>query len=151
MKIDFQIEEKLPDQEIEVLIQAAAETQTVQQLIWHIENFGTTSLSTVAIKQDDRIVMLRVEDITAFEVFGAELSIVTRADKFQINERLYRFFERIQNQDFVQISKSAVININQLKYLEDSFSGNMTAFLENGLKLNVSRRYLANLTKRLGL
>ncbi len=48
---------------------------------------------------------------------------------------------RINRQNFVQISKHAIINIDHLLSLSDSFSGNMTARLTNNIKSSVSRKY----------
>ena len=66
-------------------------------------------------------------------------------------KRLYKFQERLNNPDFVQVSKHGLINIQHLEALEASFSGNMLAILTGKRKVDVSRRYLKNLEKRLGL
>ncbi|MBC7032115.1 LytTR family transcriptional regulator, partial [Salmonella enterica subsp. enterica serovar Enteritidis] len=44
-----------------------------------------------------------------------------------------------------------VINLNYLESLESGFAGNMIAILANILKTDVSRRYLPDLEKELGL
>ncbi|YAB14787.1 LytTR family DNA-binding domain-containing protein [Lactiplantibacillus plantarum] len=55
------------------------------------------------------------------------------------------------NSDFVQVSKHAVLNLNHLITLSDSFSGNMTARLTNQVKTEVSRKYVKSLMTSLGV
>lgn len=53
--------------------------------------------------------------------------------------------------DFVQVSKHGIINLNYLESLEAGFTGNMIAKLAFKQKTDVSRRYLPELEKKLGL
>lgn len=53
--------------------------------------------------------------------------------------------------DFVQVSKYGIINLNYLESLEVGFTGNMVAKLAFKQKTDVSRRYLPELEKKLGL
>ena len=64
--------------------------------------------------------------------------------------RLYQVLENLSD-DFVQVSRHSVINLNYLESLESGFAGNMVAILAEGLKTNVSRRYLPDLERELGL
>lgn len=51
----------------------------------------------------------------------------------------------------MQVSRHSVINLNYLESLESGFAGNMVAILAEGLKTEVSRRYLPDLERELGL
>ena len=53
--------------------------------------------------------------------------------------------------DFMQISKSAVINLKQIDFVEPSFSGMMKLFLKNKQSEYISRKYLSEFKKYLGL
>ena len=70
---------------------------------------------------------------------------------YTTKETLTHFQNRVNRQNFVQISKHAIININHLLSLSDSFSGNMTARLTNNIKSSVSRKYVKLLMDYLGL
>ncbi|MGI1779715.1 LytTR family transcriptional regulator DNA-binding domain-containing protein [Streptococcus uberis] len=50
-----------------------------------------------------------------------------------------------------QLEWQSIININHLEMMEASFSGNMLAILTNKIKVIISRRYVKNLEKALGL
>ena len=58
---------------------------------------------------------------------------------------------KLNQTDFIQVSKGAVLNLNHLKTLEAAFSGNMTARLTNDIKVTISRKYLPELKKQLGM
>ena len=49
------------------------------------------------------------------------------------------------------MSKHSIINLDYLQSIESGFAGNMVAILKNGVKADVSRRYLPELEKELGL
>ncbi|MCB6443015.1 LytTR family DNA-binding domain-containing protein, partial [Streptococcus salivarius] len=70
---------------------------------------------------------------------------------YQTTETLTRFQQRINSSNFIQVSRHAVINIDHLESLSDSFSGNMTAKLTNQIKTEVSRRYVKLLMEYLGI
>lgn len=94
--------------------------------------------------------MLHVADLILVDVDGSTLILETTQGRLLTNDRLYKFRNRLANPDFVQVSKHALININHLQALENSFSGNMLAILTGKIKADVSRRYLSEL-ENLGL
>lgn len=84
------------------------------------------------------------------EVEKTELSFYTTNSVIKTNGRLYQILEKLNN-DFVQVSKHGIINLNYLESLEAAFTGNMIAKLDFKQKTDVSRRYLPELEKKLGL
>ncbi|MDQ7162158.1 LytTR family DNA-binding domain-containing protein [Lactobacillus delbrueckii] len=54
-------------------------------------------------------------------------------------------------QDFMQISKQAVVNLTCLESVEASFNGTMFLRLEHGLSDYISRKYLPAFKQYLGL
>ncbi|WP_265458476.1 LytTR family DNA-binding domain-containing protein [Enterococcus sp. HY326] len=151
MKIEVELTEQLAEDELEIFIKAAPANQQVQRLVAELEYLLEETPTAIPLKQKERIALVKVETIAVVSVQKAELTIKTLNGEYQTKERLYQFVERLRNPDFLQISKFCVININQLDYLEDSFSGNMLAFLKGGYQESVSRKYLPNLMKRLGV
>jgi len=61
------------------------------------------------------------------------------------------FQHRINRRSFLQISRHAVMNIDHLESLSDSFSGNMMAKMTGGVKSSVSRKYVKSLMDYLGV
>lgn len=151
--MDYRFEEdrELDLDALDVTVRSQSLTPPVQQFLDYLTNYQAEAPAIVPIKTADRIEMLRVADLILVEVDGTSLVLETLRGRFIISDRLYRFQERLSNPDFVQVSKQSLININHLDYLEDAFSGTMTAFLSKKLKTNVSRKYLKDLAARLGL
>lgn len=149
--IHFQEEKNLEINQIDVLISSQDLTPRVKQLMDYIRLYEEEAPRILPIKTLDRIEMLKVKELVSLDVEGTRLILDTLKGRQVTTERLYKFQERLNNPDFIQVSKHGVININHLEALEASFSGNMLAILTGKRKVDVSRRYLKNLEKRLGL
>ncbi|MBL3530743.1 LytTR family DNA-binding domain-containing protein [Companilactobacillus zhachilii] len=150
MKINFNQDDKIPKNEIDVTIKAANFSDEVQELMRKLEELNA-KFSAVPLSVDDRVVMVQIDQIIAIEVLDNELTIYTHERNYQLRGQLKKMAERINDGNFVQISKNTVINLNHLDSLEAAFSGNMTAFLTDDLKFSVSRKYLSDLKKQLGM
>ena len=151
MEIRFEEDKTLSQNQIDVLVSSQDLSPNVQQLMDYFGLYQTETPTIVPIKTADRIEMLKVEELVSVDVEGTSLILDTLKGRQIITERLYKFQERLNNPDFVQVSKHGIINIQHLEALEASFSGNMLAILTGKRKVDVSRRYLKNLEKRLGL
>ncbi|MCI7677333.1 MAG: LytTR family transcriptional regulator DNA-binding domain-containing protein [Streptococcus orisratti] len=151
--MDFRFEEvpNLTAEEIEVLVRSRSLTAEVQHILDYLAQYEAEAPAIIPIKGADRIEMLKIDDLIYVDVDDTSLILETLKGRRIISGRLYKFKERLNNPDFVQVSKQSLLNINHLEALEASFSGNMLALLTGKRKLHVSRRYLKNLEQRLGL
>lgn len=95
--------------------------------------------------------MLKTEDIILADINQTTLMIYSTEGIYTTTETLTRFQNRLNSRNFIQVSRHAVVNIDHLESLSDSFSGNMTAKLTNQLKTDVSRRYVKLLMDYLGI
>ena len=87
--------------------------------------------------------MVRVEN-------GQTMIYDQKKNVYYSNKRLYEIRDRI-GADFLQISKSALVNRSCLSSVEAGFNGTLLLHLKNGLKDYVSRRYLPAFKQYLGL
>ena len=149
MKVKFQEDPSLED-EIEVEIRASAESGTVKRLVSYLNKFGKRDRNLLPVKTSDRIVTVKRDELIKVEVQGTSLTYYTLSEVVKTTGRLYQVLENL-NEDFVQVSRHSVINLNYLESLESGFAGNMVAILDEGLKTEVSRRYLPDLERELGL
>ncbi|WP_125590148.1 LytTR family DNA-binding domain-containing protein [Companilactobacillus jidongensis] len=150
MKINFNQDDKIPKNEIDVIVKASNFSDEVQELMKKLDELNS-KFSVVPLSVDDRVIMVQIDQIIAIEVFENELTIYTHEKIYRLRGQLKKMIERIDDGNFVQISKNTVINLNHLNSLEAAFSGNMTALLTDDLKFNVSRKYLTELKKQLGM
>lgn len=149
MKVKFQKDPSLED-EIEVEVRASAESGIVKRLINYLNNFGKKERNLLPVKTSERIVTVKRNELIKVEVQGTRLTYYTVSEVVKTTGRLYQVLENL-NDDFVQVSRHSVINLDYLESLENSFAGNMVAILAEGLKTDVSRRYLPDLERELGL
>ena len=149
MKVKFQADPSLED-EIEVEVRASDENGAVKRLINYVNKFGKRDRNLLPVKTSDRIVTVKRDELIKVEVQGTRLTYYTVSEVVKTTGRLYQILENL-NDDFVQVSRHSVINLNYLESLESGFAGNMVAILAEGLKTDVSRRYLSDLEGELGL
>ena len=150
MDVEFHSNPNLEDDQIEVKVISAKETPKINSLLSYIKNFDKKVDSLLPVKTEDRILTIKIEEIIKVEVEKTELSFYTTNSVIKTNGRLYQILEKLNN-DFVQVSKHGIINLNYLESLEAGFNGNMIAKLDFKQKTDVSRRYLPELEKKLGL
>jgi len=70
---------------------------------------------------------------------------------YESKQKLYELEEILSNDDFLRVSKSAIINLSKVKSLAPALYGRMEAILSNGEKMIISRQYVGELKKNLGL
>lgn len=150
MDVKFHSNPSLEEDQIEVKVISARQTTNVNNLLSYIKNFDKKVDSLLPVKTEDRILTIKIEEIIKVEVEKTELSFYTTNSVIKTNGRLYQILEKLNN-DFVQVSKHGIINLNYLESLEAGFTGNMIAKLDFKQKTDVSRRYLPELEKKLGL
>ena len=146
MDVEFHSNPNLEEDQIEVKVISARQTTNVNNLLSYIKNFDKKVDSLLPVKTEDRILTIKIEEIIKVEVEKTELSFYTTNAVIKTNGRLEKL-----NNDFVQVSKHGIINLNYLESLEAGFTGNMIAKLAFKQKTDVSRRYLPELEKKLGL
>ncbi|WP_260436867.1 LytTR family DNA-binding domain-containing protein [Streptococcus canis] len=73
---------------------------------------------------------------------------MTKDNSYRMRERLYKMKDRLPTDQFVQVSKQALIHLDHLQMMEASFSGNMLGILTNRPKMVISRRYVKNLEEK---
>ena len=111
----------------------------------------TVNQVVIPIKTDDHLIMVKIDDIILAEIDKNQLTIYTTDKTFIVRDTLTNFQHRINRRNFLQISRHAVMNIDHLESLSDSFSGNMMAKLTRGVKSSVSRKYVKSLMDYLGV
>lgn len=104
----------------------------------------------VPAEENDKIVMLHPEEIYLVRVENEKIIIYTAKKQYQSNRRLYEL-EGMLGRNFMRISKSAIMNLQLLDYAAPGLGGVMVLVLKNGLRDYVSRKYLPDFKRYLGL
>lgn len=106
--------------------------------------------SILAVKKGKDIVILEFDDIYMFRVEDKQLKVFTEKSEYLLKKPLYQIEDDLDS-NFVRISKSTIVNMRKIERVAPSLKGMMFISLKNGLKDNISRKYLPDFKKALGL
>ena len=104
----------------------------------------------IAVKRGSDIAFLEFDEIFMFRVEDKQLKVFTKDDEYLIKKPLYQVEEQLSS-DFVRISKTTIVNLRKIGRVAPSLKGMMFIELKNGLKDNISRKYLPDFKNALDL
>ncbi|MFD1124730.1 LytTR family DNA-binding domain-containing protein [Lentilactobacillus raoultii] len=145
MKVRVEIDNELTDKEIVIKTphydaQVAALYQSVQK------SFGQHQ--PLVFYKGASEYYLDLSEILFFETDGRQVLAHTSHDQYVIHHRLYELEELLTGR-FARISKSAIINLDQIYALTHSLSSTVVRFQNSPKRVYVSRRYYKALKDRL--
>ncbi len=112
--------------------------------------FSSNDTPITAFQNEEDIVVLHPEDIYMVRVEDGDTIIYGQKNRYRSRKRLYAVEQQLGSQ-FMQISKSTLVNMAYMDCIEPGFSGTLLLKLKNGCKDYVSRKYLPGFKKYLGL
>ena len=115
-----------------------------------IDMFSNNETPVTALQNEEEIVVLQPKEIYMVRIEGGDTVIYGEKQKYRSRKRLYELSELLGKQ-FMQISKTTLINLSYIDSIEPGFSGTMLMRLKNGNKDYVSRKYLPEFKRYLGL
>ncbi|MBO4460718.1 MAG: LytTR family transcriptional regulator DNA-binding domain-containing protein [Clostridiales bacterium] len=115
-----------------------------------IDMFSSGETPITALQNEEDIVVLKPQDIFMVRVENGDTIIYGERTSFRSRKRLYELAEQL-GKGFMQISKSTLVNLSYMDSIEPGFGGTMLLKMKNGCKDYVSRTYLKDFKKYLGL
>ena len=107
-------------------------------------------LERIPVRQRDDIILVPVADVVSITADGELLHIVTRTDqKYVINYRLKDIESRLDEKQFVRLSRSAIVNLNMIERISPMPGGTFLVLLKNGQEIASSRQQSRSLRERL--
>lgn len=115
------------------------------------ENEDSTSEqpSRLLVKKLGKEFIVNISSIEWVEAAGNYMNLHVNNQCYPIRKTMRALSNELIAYDFVRIHRSTIVNINCIDHIETQESGDGTVTLNNGKKLNYSRRYRDNLTKQL--
>ncbi len=101
--------------------------------------------------KDKAIVQLVPADIYYFESVDNKVFAYCEKDVFEVKEKLYELENAYKNTDFQRISKSVIANISFIEAVIPILGARLEAKLKNGERVIISRQYVPELKKKLGI
>ena len=123
-------------------------TDNVSKAISILESDESSDM--VAVKKGSDIVLLQMDEIFMFRVEDKQVKVYSENSEYIIKKPLYQVEETLSS-DFVRISKTTIVNLKRIDRVAPSLKGMMFIELKNGLKDNISRKYLPDFKQALDL
>ena len=99
----------------------------------------------------DEIHRIPPVEIYYIEVVDNKTFLYCKDKLYESKQRLYEIEEYLAHSDLLRASKSVIINLSKIKSLSPALNGRFEAVLDNSEKLIISRQYVSDLKKRLGV
>ena len=115
-----------------------------------VDMLGTNETPVTAFRNEEDIVVLKPDEIYMVRVEDGDTIIYGAKSRYRSRRRLYELLEQLGSK-FMQISKTTLVNLSYMDSIEPGFSGTLLLKLKNGSKDYVSRKYLPEFKKYLGL
>lgn len=144
MKITIEVPK--PGEEDEIIVRCA---DLDERLLKLIQALRTEDKLTGYI--DDKIVKLSLKEIYYFEAVDNKVFSYTAKETYEIHKKLYEIEQAFEHTDFLRISKSVIVNVSKIAYVKPIFNGRFEAKLKNDEKIIVSRQYVSELKKKIGI
>jgi DNA-binding LytR/AlgR family response regulator len=148
MRVEIKINPNV--QEPMVVIHAPKITPDIITLAETLESVARKPSMLIA-KKNDKLFVIEPEQIEIIRTEGGDIKLYNRqAHEYTVTKPLHEITERLGD-GFVRISKSAIVNISRVDHLSNSFNGTMYIVMKNGVNDYISRKYLKDFKRRLGL
>lgn len=105
----------------------------------------------ITVLKGDKILQVLPGDIFYFESVDNKVFVYMEKEVYETKMKLYELEEMFENTQFFRASKSAIINLANVRNFSPSFGGRFEACMKNGERLMISRQYVPDLKRRLGL
>lgn len=141
------IETPRPGEEDEIIVRCTRLDEKVLNLIYSLKSEQNKLTGYL----EDKIVKLSPKDIYYFESVDNRVYAYGNKSVYEVHKKLYEIEEEFCHTDFMRISKSAIVNVAKIAYLKPIFNGRFEAKLKNDEKIIISRQYVLELKKKLGI
>ncbi len=133
--------------ETEITVICAEMTAELEEIIANIGLIG----HTVAGKKDGETFFVSMKDIYYFESVDGAVFFYTENETYEATARLYKIEETLQSSKFARISKTTIANLGKMRSIKPAENSKLVATLTNGEKILVSRQYVSEIKKKLGV
>lgn len=118
--------------------QAGAMSQGLRELLGHAKP-AREFLTRIAVKTGERTVFVKMEQVDYAESAGNYVVLHVGRENHVVRETLAALEARLDPRKFVRVSRSALVNVEQIKELQPLFKGEHVVVLQSGKQLALTR------------
>lgn len=134
---------KSPDKELTVSVEYSEETKQVKRIMKLLQAENKELIGY----RDEKIIRLSAAEIYYVECVDKRAFLYTQDQVYESKSSLGMLEGELQAFRFVRVSKSCLMNINQLSKLRTLPNSKIEGILSNGERIIVSRTYIKNIRK----
>lgn len=133
------IDQSSESSDVEITIKCGIIDKRLEKLIAQIRLYSFSIIG----KKDGQSFQVALADVYYFESLEDRVFIYLKDDMFESDLRLHELEKSLSDSRFIRISKSIILNIEQLKSVRALLNGRYEGTLKNGEKVLISRHYVA--------
>lgn len=133
--------------ETEVSIVCAKMTDEIKNIVSNISTVGLTFMG----RKENETFIVPIDDIFYFESVDGKIFFYTQNETYEAEARLYQVEESLKSLKFSRISKTVIANLDKMLSIKKAENSRLVATLKNKEKLVVSRQYVTEIKRKLGV
>lgn len=141
------IEPLAEGEEEEIIIRSNNMDSELLELIYALK----AGRSRLTAFDDGGILKLAPGDIYYFESVDNHVCACCENSVYEVRQKLYELEQIYNNTDFIRVSKAMIVNVSKISKIVPMFNGRLEAVLSNGERVVISRQYVPDLKKKLGV
>ena len=134
--------------EASIIINAPELSDEIQNVINYISNINTSPYQIMASKNNE-IYFIDLNKIICFFSKNKYNYVRTQDGIYRVKYKLYELEELLKQKDFIRISNSCIINIQQVACFDTSILGTILVKLKDNTQETVSKRNVSHIMKLL--
>ena len=131
---------------IKILITAPELNEQVQSILNNLSTVCENRNNIVATKNNE-LFLLKTNDILYFYSDEKYIYAKTKDESYKVKQKMYELEEILPNNKYVRISSAYIINIDKTISFDMGQIGSLYAKMEDGKKLEVSKRKIKEVKK----
>lgn len=135
-------------EETSITINAPELTDEIQSLIQYVSNINAVPNQIVA-SEDNKIYFIDLDSVICFFSKDKYNYVRTKDGTYKVKQKLYELENVLSKKDFIRISNSCMIHMNQVECFDTSMLGTVLVNLKDGTQESVSKRRVAQIMKLL--
>ncbi len=145
MKIIIDYDSSLTETEIH--IKCSSVNEQIEKLISEI----CLTDSKIVGYIDNEAFFIPLTDILYFEAVDSKAFFYTKENYYRYKSTLISLEESLKSTSFLRVSKTVIANLKKLTSIKKSENSKLIATLINGEKLVISRKYVDEIKRKLGV
>ncbi len=145
MKITIDTDKNI--KETEVHIKCSQIDEKLEELISNLCLMDSTFVGY----QGDETHFVPLNEILYFEAVDSKIFFYTNEKCYESLSKLYKIEETTKNTSFARISKTVIANLKKMTSIKKAENSRLIATMLSGEKLVVSRQYVSEIKRKLGV